>query len=256
MPNIYLTHWLPIIHKMEHYLYRHIRPDKNCPFYIGIGSKSSYTSISNDEYFRANCSYNRNRIWNSIYEKNNGIFEIEILIESDDYQFVKYREIEFIKLYGRIDLNTGTLANMTDGGDGSRRILVTQERKDKITKTHTGHSWNKGCKWNEEAKKKASEFAKERGVSKKFLEEGQKTRDSIEFKEKVGSRYRGKKLSVEHVNKMTAKKYKPIIKIDMNGKIAEEFYSLKEASVKSGNKFIVYYIKNGKPYKNHFWKYK
>lgn len=43
------------------YVYRHIRLDKNEPFYIGIGS--------NETYKRANTIKDRNKIWYDIAAK-------------------------------------------------------------------------------------------------------------------------------------------------------------------------------------------
>ena len=43
------------------YLYRHIRLDKNEPFYIGIGS--------DEQYGRANSKHNRNKLWNGVIKK-------------------------------------------------------------------------------------------------------------------------------------------------------------------------------------------
>jgi hypothetical protein len=102
-----------------HYLYRHIRLDKNEPFYISIGTKTNVKFKSfNSEYRRAFSKQRKDsKIWNLITSKTN--YEVEILLESDDYDFIKQKEIEFISLYGRINTNTGTLSNMTDGGDGS-----------------------------------------------------------------------------------------------------------------------------------------
>ena len=91
------------------YVYRHIRTDKNQPFYIGVGRKS-------DGYKRAHqsCKHTRSRRWLGIAK--NG-YEVEILLDglTDDQAFQK--EIEFIALYGRADKGTGTLCNLTDGGD-------------------------------------------------------------------------------------------------------------------------------------------
>jgi hypothetical protein len=102
-----------------HYLYRHIRLDKNEPFYIGIGTKTNVnfkTFIS--EYRRAFSKQRKDsKIWNLIVNKTD--YEVEILFESDDYNFIKQKEIEFISLYGRINNNTGILSNMTNGGDGT-----------------------------------------------------------------------------------------------------------------------------------------
>ena len=57
-------------------------------------------------------------------------------MESNNYEFIKQKEIEFIKLYGRKNLVTGILANLTDCGDGTIGIEFSQERKDKISKAN------------------------------------------------------------------------------------------------------------------------
>ena len=36
------------------------------------------------------------------------------------------KEIEFIKLYGRKDNNTGILVNLTDGGEGTLGVIVSE----------------------------------------------------------------------------------------------------------------------------------
>jgi hypothetical protein len=51
------------------------------------------------------------------------------MLESDDYEFIKNKEVEFIKLYGRKDLNKGTLVNLTDSGEGSSGRKITNEEK-------------------------------------------------------------------------------------------------------------------------------
>jgi len=81
------------------YIYRHIRLDKNEPFYIGI-------SKSNINYKRAFNTTARNSFWKNIVSKTE--YEVEILLESDDYEFIKQKEVEFLSLYGRRDLNKGT----------------------------------------------------------------------------------------------------------------------------------------------------
>jgi len=108
------------------YVYRHIRLDKNEPFYIGIGSDITYK--------RANEKARRNNIWKKIVAKSD--YEIEILFDDITYDEAKLKEIEFINLYGRLDLGNGTLANLTDGGDGT--INPSQETRDKISKVNKG----------------------------------------------------------------------------------------------------------------------
>jgi len=99
----------------DFYLYRHIRLDNNQVFYVGIGKKGKSGSWAK-EYARAYEKYNRSSFWKRIVEKSG--YRVEILLTSDNVSFIKEKEQEFIKLYGRKDLKTGTLCNMTDGGDG------------------------------------------------------------------------------------------------------------------------------------------
>lgn len=115
----------------KYYIYRHIRLDTNEPFYIGIGIKSEKNNRTiSAHYYRAYNKYNRKLFWKNIVNKTN--YEVEILLESDDYEFIKQKEIEFIALYGRRDLGKGSLTNLTDGGDGTKAIIYTQERKDRF----------------------------------------------------------------------------------------------------------------------------
>ena len=122
----------------NHYLYRHIRLDKNVPFYIGVGSKYKKFTTIRSEYKRAydHVGDRRNKIWKDIVAKTS--YKVEILIESNNYKLIKQKEVEFVKLYGRIDKGTGTLANLTDGGEGSLGIICSKEKAMKISIGNTG----------------------------------------------------------------------------------------------------------------------
>jgi len=115
----------------KYYIYRHIREDKNEPFYIGIGTiwgKDKNSSCDAKKYGRAFAKINRSEFWKNIISKSN--YTVEILMESDNLDFIKNKEREFIILYGRRDLKTGTLVNLTDGGDGI--INLSEMSRDKI----------------------------------------------------------------------------------------------------------------------------
>lgn len=126
------------------YVYRHIRLDNNTVFYIGIGSDNRYN--------RANEKKSRSLHWKNIVKKTD--YEVEILFEHEDYNFIKEKEVEFISLYGRNDLGLGTLCNKTNGGDGCLGLIHTDEAKLKMSIP------NKGKIISEEQKKKVSEFHK------------------------------------------------------------------------------------------------
>jgi hypothetical protein len=112
------------------YVYRHIRTDKNEPFYIGIGSDCNFTRANEKRKAR------RNKIWNDIYSKTQ--IEVEILFSDVSYEFACQKEIEFIKLYGRINTNTGILSNLTDGGDTEIGRIVTLKEREYRSKLFSG----------------------------------------------------------------------------------------------------------------------
>lgn len=119
----------------RYYVYRHIRLDKNEPFYIGIGAKKKdrYT-VWTSEYKRAFEIIRRNNVWKSIVSRTE--FEVEILAEFESYKEAQEKEKELIKYYGRIINNTGCLANLTEGGEGAAGRIATSEA---IKKTSSAH---------------------------------------------------------------------------------------------------------------------
>jgi hypothetical protein len=96
---------------MNYYLYRHIRLDRNEPFYIGIGHSD------NNKYNRAYTKNGRNFFWKNIVNITD--YDVEILHETEIKNEIFEKEKEFIKLYGRRDLGNGILCNLTDGGEFS-----------------------------------------------------------------------------------------------------------------------------------------
>ena len=120
------------------YVYRHIRLDKNIPFYIGIGKDISRPYNKKD----------RSTFWKSIINKTE--YTIEILFENLTREQAIDKEVEFIELYGRVDLKTGTLCNMTCGGEGTGRLNEDLEfvRRKKIISALTGRKVSEKEKMN------------------------------------------------------------------------------------------------------------
>jgi hypothetical protein len=114
------------------YIYRHIRLDKNQPFYIGIGKRKEFDF----SYCRANRLTYRNKIWNDIYSKTD--IRIDILLDNLTHEQVNEKEKEFIAMYGRINLRNGILANMTDGGEGTHNFVVSNEFRQKLRDANLG----------------------------------------------------------------------------------------------------------------------
>jgi hypothetical protein len=116
----------------NNYVYRHIRLDKNEPVYIGIGSGESYK--------RAYSKLNRSNFWLAI-SKNGYI--VHILADNLTREKASAKEKEFISLYGRVDLKTGTLCNFTSGGDNN--YTISCETKEKIKNSHIGLKQSQEC---------------------------------------------------------------------------------------------------------------
>jgi hypothetical protein len=99
-------------------VYRHIRLDKNEPFYIGIGN-SKYRATKKD---------NRNEIWQNIVSKTD--YKVEIIFDDLTWDEACEKEKEFISLYGRIK-DGGILANITFGGEGVVGLQQSENSKEK-----------------------------------------------------------------------------------------------------------------------------
>lgn len=148
------------------YVYKHVRLDKDIPFYIGIGKKSNFGRA-----YELN-KEKRNHLWWKIFSKTE--ITVEILYENLTKQEASLYEQSLIKEYGRIDLNEGSLCNLTDGGDGiwnnkrsdeTKRILSEQKKGSKNPQYGKKQSIEfinlrmkniRGTKRSEETKKKQS----------------------------------------------------------------------------------------------------
>lgn len=172
------------------YVYRHIRLDTNEPFYIGIGLKD-------DNYDRAySKDSRRSQHWRSIIKST--LYRIDIMFEDDNVDFIKEKEKEFIKLYGRRDLGLGTLVNFTDGGDGSVGYVPSEEQKKKLSDRMKGKNNPMfGRNFSQEHRKKLGEASKGR-----IYTEEQKKKLS---ESKIGDRNPmfGKDFSEEHRRKIS-----------------------------------------------------
>lgn len=112
-------------------VYRHRRLDTFEVFYVGIG-KSKY---------RATNKSKRSEFWKRIVNKTD--YSVEIIAEVDTWEEACELEELLIQEYGRINLGTGTLCNLTDGGEGAIGRILTEEHKSKISKSLNGHKHSK-----------------------------------------------------------------------------------------------------------------
>jgi hypothetical protein len=109
------------------YMYRHIRLDKNEPFYIGIGSDTNYK--------RAFSSNPRTKYWKNITNKTE--YKVDIILDNLTWLEACEKEKEFIKIYKR-NSDGGILCNITLGGEGAYGRKLSDDTKLKISKSVSG----------------------------------------------------------------------------------------------------------------------
>ena len=126
----------------DFYVYGHYAKNQEIPFYVGKGRNN-----------RAYQSTGRSVFWHRVTNKYG--FEVKILYNGLEESAALSKEMELIAEYGRRDLGTGCLVNLTDGGEGvsgkvvsdecrakiseaNKRRVLSDETKQKISKSLTG----------------------------------------------------------------------------------------------------------------------
>lgn len=224
------------------YVYRHIRLDKNEPFYIGIGKEDDGKYV---RAYQKSSSRGNSVIWKRIAKKTD--YKVEILLDNLEWKEAGAKEIEFIKLYGRIDRGTGTLANLTDGGDGNLGLVHSEEALKKISeasKGRVGH-W-KGKKMSDEFKRKISESRKGKPNLKLRGRKGSKRMVELLKQRNIGNSYHlGKKHTDESKKKMSdgmkgriAYNRKPVFQYSLDGIFIKKHDCISNAKKETGAKEI------------------
>jgi hypothetical protein len=141
---------------MEYYTYAYLREDKT-PYYIGKGKgKRIYSTCR-----RIKPPKDKSRI---IYLKQN-------LTEEQAFK----HEIYMVDVFGRKDLGTGILYNMTNGGEGMSGAIRSDEYRKKMSEAKKNHTVSEETKRklseahknpSEETRKKISEANKDKTLSK------------------------------------------------------------------------------------------
>lgn len=119
--------------RCKFYVYRHTDRASNIPVYIGIGTTNNVHNTVSSDYKRALSFSKKSRSieYANDYSADDIIFQI--IYQSDDLISVKNKEKEFVLLYGRRELGTGSLYNKTVGGDSlSEKVMYASNN---ITKS-------------------------------------------------------------------------------------------------------------------------
>ena len=111
-----------IIYTQEYYVYAYIRSSDGTPYYIGKGKGS-----------RAYVKHGRIKV-------PKDLSKIVILEQNLTEVGAFALERRLIRFWGRKDLNTGILHNLTDGGEGTSHAIVTLETKKKISESLRGRT--------------------------------------------------------------------------------------------------------------------
>lgn len=217
------------------YLYRHIRLDKNEPFYIGIGSDSSKNE---GKYTRSKTKSERNKIWYNIVSKTK--YKIEIMLDDLSWEDACEKEKFFISFYGRKDLGKGPLCNLTDGGEGCYGYVRSKEMNEaalsyKIIPVHQYDlEGNYIRSWNS-----LTEVHKNLGIDIGHLS------SILKGKNHIAKNYMFRYEKFDKIDPCKSYRYKNIYQYDLQDNFIKKWNSTKEAEEYFG-KVGIYRVLEGK----------
>lgn len=172
-------------------LYLHTKSESKEVFYVGIGN-------ARRPYAKGK---RRSKLWRRVVNK----YGYEVIILADNLTREQACDMEkyLIKYYGRRDLGTGTLVNMTEGGEGSKGYITSEEtkakqsaaNKGKIRSAETKANISKartGTKASEETKAKMSKARRGKGNSMYGKKQGVDTKYKISLKNRGESSAKSK----------------------------------------------------------------
>jgi hypothetical protein len=177
------------------YTYAFLREDRT-PYYIGKGT---------GRRLYLNCK----RVCSKPKDKSRIIFLKQNLTEEEAFK----HEIYMIAVFGRIDLGTGILRNLTDGGEGTSGLVPSEEHRRKLSEAQKGKTtWNKDKSPSEETKRKISEAQKGKTPWNKGKSPSEETKRKMSEAKKGNTNAlgktpwnKGKCLSEEHKKKLMGK---------------------------------------------------
>lgn len=115
------------------YVYEIIDPFTNLPFYVGKGTLNRcYDHLKNLD----SKSHKNNKI-RKILDSGNQVI-IRKVFWTDNEQEAFTEEKRLILLYGRKNIKTGMLTNLTNGGEGVSGWIMSNKQRMKISKRVSG----------------------------------------------------------------------------------------------------------------------
>lgn len=160
------------------YVYQLRVEDVDLPFYLGKGVGDRAKSHTYNCSLKSDSNRHKSNTIKKAYRENK-IVLVEIL-ESDQTEIDAFTYEKFyIALYGRRDLGTGCLTNLTDGGEGMSGYKPTVEQREAISKR------NRGRKVSLETRLKQSASRKGRRLTKTTLAKMIGRKRSDETKSKI-----------------------------------------------------------------------
>ena len=184
-------------------VYRHRRLDTFEVFYVGIGKTQK----------RPHSKLNRNKWWTNITNKTE--YTSEILYSDISWEDACELEKFLISEYGRMDLRTGKLVNLTDGGEGTLGVIFSEKTRTKMSEAKKGKpSHNYGKKASKEAREKMSISATGRKHSEESKEKNRISSANVseETKFKRYLKNKGKKRTFEQAKRISDAKTDKITK--------------------------------------------
>lgn len=147
----------------QFFVYVHKKESDGTIFYVGKGTKLRWCNI-----------YSRSLHWKNTARKH-GVY-CDIVATSLTAQEALILEKKLIESYGRQDMGTGSLVNMTAGGEGVVDYVFTEEHRQKLAITSTGRKHTEEFKAmvsrihtgkvvSEETRKKQSDYRTGRRLS-------------------------------------------------------------------------------------------
>lgn len=177
-------------------LYQHLKPNGEI-FYIGIGKCKK----------RAYNKFNRNNHWKNIVNKYG--YSVEILYNNLTIKEAKELEIYLIKYYGRKDLKTGNLVNMTNGGEGTYGRIISKKSNIKRSKSMKGRVFSKEHRLKMSLVRKGTFLSEETKLkmkkSRKNISEETKLKMSLSQKNRIYTE-KDKKFLSDQTKKLFSKK--------------------------------------------------